>query len=176
MRATGYIGGLAAIAMLLSSCARPFWRRDSKPRVPDFLLSENTRSRAGAQPQTAKGSNSDSQASPPAAGTAKPSAAASAQLPTPEQQRAARDLINATTGHDGLNVPEPEYLQNPADLPPSHTPLRNLIPVPPEEAASVRESSVPQPNSVERRGLRSPSLPQALPLDINGKATQSKSN
>lgn len=167
MRATGYIGGLAAVAMLLSSCTRPFWRRDSKPRVPDFLLSANARSRAEAQPKTAEGGRDAAQASSTGA-----SSAASARTPTPEQQKAARALLNTTPGQDGLTVPEPEYLPTPTGL----SPLRNLVPVPPEEAASARESSVPQPNSVERRGLRSPSLPQALPLDINGKATPSKSN
>ena len=43
---------------------------------------------------------------------------------------------------------------------------------PPEEAASTTENAAPTPNAAERRGLRSPSLPTTLPLDVNGQSKQ----
>ena len=43
---------------------------------------------------------------------------------------------------------------------------------PPEEAASTGENAAPTPNAAERRGLRSPSLPTTLPLDVNGQSKQ----
>ena len=43
---------------------------------------------------------------------------------------------------------------------------------PPEEAARTAENAAPTPNAAERRGLRSPSLPTTLPLDVNGQSKQ----
>ncbi len=39
----------------------------------------------------------------------------------------------------------------------------------PEEASSTRDAEAPQPNSVELRGLRSPEMPNTLPMNIDGK-------
>lgn len=59
---------------------------------------------------------------------------------------------------------------NPTDaLPVNLRGIRN--PVPPEEAASSTDNAAPAPNAVELRGLRSPSMPKTLPLDITGKQT-----
>lgn len=43
---------------------------------------------------------------------------------------------------------------------------------PPEEATSSSEQAAPTPNAAELRGLRSPSLPTKLPLDVNGQRQQ----
>ncbi|MCQ2367018.1 MAG: hypothetical protein MJ056_07650 [Akkermansia sp.] len=49
--------------------------------------------------------------------------------------------------------------------------IRNMAP--PEEAISADgNSDAPKPNSAELKGLRSISLPETLPMDINGKLTK----
>lgn len=40
---------------------------------------------------------------------------------------------------------------------------------PQEEAASRADATAPKPNAAERHGLRSPSLPKSLPMNIEGK-------
>ena len=51
--------------------------------------------------------------------------------------------------------------------------IRNLAP--PEEAISTDgRQDAPKPNSAEMKGLRSISLPENLPMDINGKLTTDK--
>lgn len=40
---------------------------------------------------------------------------------------------------------------------------------PPEEAASRADNDSPLPNAAERHGLRSPSLPSSLPMNIDGR-------
>lgn len=110
---------------------------------------------------------------------------ASALTPTPEQQKAAQQLLNQTgqtpaATPSGLPLPgtvpgtapsilDPEALNpTPSDSLPVN--LRGIRPpVPPEEAASRSDSAAPAPNAVELRGLRSPSMPKTLPMDITGK-------
>ena len=41
----------------------------------------------------------------------------------------------------------------------------------PEEASSSKDAVAPKPNTPERHGFRSPSLPKGLPMDVNGKLT-----
>ena len=49
--------------------------------------------------------------------------------------------------------------------------IRNMAP--PEEAISADgNANAPKPNSAELKGLRSISLPETLPMDINGKLTK----
>lgn len=44
----------------------------------------------------------------------------------------------------------------------------------PEEAASSYDNDLPLPNAVERHGLRSPSLPSALPMNIDGQTHRNR--
>lgn len=103
--------------------------------------------------------------------------------PTAEQQAAAAALQNASgsvvaTG-DTMSLPTepvtqsatPTYQSTSAI--PGRSGLRMGHFAPPEEAASTGDKAAPAPNAAELRGLRSPSLPKNLPLDVNG---QSKKN
>lgn len=94
-------------------------------------------------------------------------------VPTPAQQAAARALLNRQASQAPSPAPSPAAVSVvPDDMP--YLPqgqLRTISPVPPEEAASSAEQNVPPPNAVERRGLRSPSLPKVLPMDINGRVS-----
>lgn len=106
--------------------------------------------------------------------------ATSAPTPSPEQQEAARQMMIAGESEAQPVVSTnliPEPVENPEPLPsigiPGGRSLRMGNPAPPEEAISIGENAAPKPNSVERRGLRSPSLPKTLPMDINGKLTPS---
>lgn len=94
-------------------------------------------------------------------------------VPTPAQQAAARALLNRQASQAPSPAPSPAAASVvPDDMP--YLPqgqLRTISPVPPEEAASSAEQNVPPPNAVERRGLRSPSLPKVLPMDINGRVS-----
>ncbi len=103
--------------------------------------------------------------------------------PTAEQQAAAAALQNEsgsveTTG-DTMSLPTAPVTQaatptyRPTTAIPGRSGLRMGHFAPPEEAASSGENAVPAPNAAELRGLRSPSLPKNLPLDVNG---QSKKN
>ena len=77
-------------------------------------------------------------------------------------------------------VAEPEPIQIDEPLPvttvnntsgiPGRSGLRMGRFAPPEEAAS-KNADTPQPNAAERHGLRSPKLPESLPMDIDGKTT-----
>lgn len=111
----------------------------------------------------------------------------STAVPSSEQQEAARALLHEQEG-SGPEISGPENTPLPtvsaageipepladstSDYPlPGGGGLRMGTLAPPEEAASSSENAVPKPNSVEKRGLRSPSLPKGLPMDINGKLT-----
>lgn len=98
--------------------------------------------------------------------------------PTAEQQAAATatlqesvSKVEATGETLSLPTTEPTYQSTTAI--PGRSGLRMGRFAPPEEAASSGENAAPTPNTAELRGLRSPSLPKNLPLDING---QSKKN
>lgn len=103
--------------------------------------------------------------------------------PTAEQQAAAAALQNASGGivatGDTMSLPAdpvtqsstPTYQSTSAI--PGRSGLRMGHFAPPEEAASTGDNAAPAPNAAELRGLRSPSLPKNLPLDVNG---QSKKN
>ena len=75
---------------------------------------------------------------------------------------------------------EPEYVTpEPVQLRPDNTsgiPGRSGLRMghfaPPEEAVSRGDSAAPQPNAVERHGLRSPLLPSTLPMNIEGKTNR----
>lgn len=107
--------------------------------------------------------------------------------PTPEQQPAA-EILPSETGESILPAPVFPPMETSGDLPTLDTPSAPSIPepaatplpsrslrlglfAPPEEAASAKETPALPPNSVDLRGLRSPKLPGALPMDINGKIT-----
>lgn len=98
-------------------------------------------------------------------------------VPSSEQQEAALNMLREqendampTVSSTG-EIPEP-IADSSFDSPlPGGRGLRMGNLAPPEEAASSSENAAPKPNSVERYGLRSPSLPKGLPMDINGKLT-----
>lgn len=101
----------------------------------------------------------------------------SAAVPSSEQQEAARALLSGQ-GDSSLptvstagEIPEPLADSTSDNSLPGGRGLRMGTLAPPEEAASSSENAAPRPNSVERRGLRSPSFPKGLPMDINGKLT-----
>jgi len=111
--------------------------------------------------------------------TEKPAEAKKKPEPTAEQQAAARSLLEHAAEADAAAVtaaaalaadPATAPLIEPAAPIPGQS-LRMGQFAPPEEAASAGENSAPAPNSVERHGLRSLSLPASLPMDINGKLT-----
>lgn len=96
--------------------------------------------------------------------------------PTAEQQAAATETLQEITSAvestgTTLSLPVTETVVTPGI--PGRSGLRMGRFAPPEEAASAGENAAPTPNTAELRGLRSPSLPKNLPLDING---QSKKN
>lgn len=103
--------------------------------------------------------------------------------PTAEQQAAAAALQNVSGSvvatEDTMSLPTAPVTQSatPAYQPTTAIPGRSGLRMghfaPPEEAASSGENKAPAPNAAELRGLRSPSLPKNLPLDVNG---QSKKN
>lgn len=111
----------------------------------------------------------------------------STAVPSNEQQEAARALLHEQEG-SGSEINGPENIPLPTvsadgEIPepvadstsaypfPGGGGLRMGTLAPPEEAASSSDNAAPKPNSVEKRGLRSPSLPKGLPMDINGKLT-----
>lgn len=99
--------------------------------------------------------------------------------PTAEQQAAAASLQE--TASAGAVVETQGTMELPSDTPvyqpttsiPGRSGLRMGHFAPPEEAASTGENKAPAPNAADMHGLRSPSLPKNLPLDVNG---QSKKN
>ncbi len=99
--------------------------------------------------------------------------------PTAEQQAAAATLQE--TASAGAVVETQGTMELPSDTPvyqpttsiPGRSGLRMGHFAPPEEAASTGENKAPAPNAADMHGLRSPSLPKNLPLDVNG---QSKKN
>lgn len=108
--------------------------------------------------------------------------------PSAEQMEAARALM-AAQAKPGKKKPrrtepqatEPEPVEVPAPAPepavvagnssgiPGRGGLRMGHFAPPEEAASRGDKTAPRPNAAERHGLRSPSLPKSLPMNIDGK-------
>lgn len=99
--------------------------------------------------------------------------------PTAEQQAAVATLQE--TASAGAVVETQGTMELPSDTPmyqpttsiPGRSGLRMGHFAPPEEAASTGENKAPAPNAADMHGLRSPSLPKNLPLDVNG---QSKKN
>lgn len=108
--------------------------------------------------------------------------------PSAEQMEAARALM-ASQAKPAKKKPrrtepqatEPEPVEVPAPAPepavvagnssgiPGRGGLRMGHFAPPEEAASRGDKTAPRPNAAERHGLRSPSLPKSLPMNIDGK-------
>lgn len=88
-----------------------------------------------------------------------------AEAPIPDPATETTGAAVPGTAADGAPLPA-----NPMGIPGSSG-LRLRRFAPPEEASSSSELPPPAPNSVEQHGLRSPSLPGALPMDINGKLT-----
>lgn len=78
-----------------------------------------------------------------------------------------------------VTEPEPIRVDEPAPVVtvnntsgiPGRSGLRMGRFAPPEEAVSSQDTAAPQPNAAERHGLRSPKLPNSLPMDIDGKTT-----
>lgn len=64
--------------------------------------------------------------------------------------------------------PEPVVVSNTSGIP-GRSGLRMGRFAPPEEAISKGDGDSAQPNAAERHGLRSPSLPKSLPMNIDGK-------
>lgn len=64
--------------------------------------------------------------------------------------------------------PEPVVVSNTSGIP-GRSGLRMGRFAPPEEAISKGDGDNSQPNAAERHGLRSPSLPKSLPMNIDGK-------
>ncbi len=101
--------------------------------------------------------------------------------PTAEQQTAAEALLvpeKSGVAHvegtqSTLELPSDTPVYQPTTSIPGRSGLRMGHFAPPEEAASTGENKAPTPNAVDMHGLRSPSLPKNLPLDVNG---QSKKN
>lgn len=106
--------------------------------------------------------------------------------PTPEQQEAALQLL---AGQDTLPPADGPLTLNPGatlpdaaespfgtgEPPKAATGLRINNLAAPEEALSTDAAPEPAlPNAAERRGLRGLTLPQTLPMDINGKLTTPK--
>lgn len=57
---------------------------------------------------------------------------------------------------------------------PGRSGMRQNGVAPMEESISSGENELPLPNAAERHGLRSPSLPNALPLNIDGKTNRNR--
>ena len=99
--------------------------------------------------------------------------------PTAEQQAAAATLqetasADAVVETQGtMELPSNTPVYQPTTSIPGRSGLRMGHFAPPEEAASTGENKAPAPNAADMHGLRSPSLPKNLPLDVNG---QSKKN
>ncbi len=103
--------------------------------------------------------------------------------PTAEQMEAARALLAAenkkkSTPHDKTPVQHatvetetaaPVIVTNNTSGIPGRGGLRMGHFAPKEEATSTTDANAPLPNAAERHGLRSPSLPKSLPMNIDGK-------
>ena len=101
--------------------------------------------------------------------------------PTAEQQTAAEallvpeksDVTYVEATQSTMELPSNTPVYQPTTSIPGRSGLRMGHFAPPEEAASTGENKAPAPNAADMHGLRSPSLPKNLPLDVNG---QSKKN
>ncbi len=104
--------------------------------------------------------------------------------PTEEQMEAARALMaennkkkkKSSKSRSRATVEQEEYIPQPEPVVVSNTsgiPGRSGLRMgrfaPPEEAISKGDGDSSQPNAAERHGLRSPSLPKSLPMNIDGK-------
>lgn len=87
--------------------------------------------------------------------------------PTEEQSKAAIQLLN-TPVTPQQNTGAISGADANAPLPGNGRPLLRAY-MRPEEATSTQDAEAPQPNSVELRGLRSPEMPNTLPMNIDGK-------
>lgn len=156
MKRTGIIIGILSSALALSAC--------STNKTPGTTDSQQTNQAAD-------------RTAPPV----------SPLTPTLEQQKAAQQLLNQT-GNTAIPsvTPVSDAAQqtsgtvqfppgNQAGIAPAYSLPINLRgirnPVPLEEAASRSDDAAPAPNAVELRGLRSPSMPKNLPMDITGRQT-----
>lgn len=104
--------------------------------------------------------------------------------PSEEQMEAARALMaknnkkkkssgksrrRAAAEPEETYIPEEPIVAGNTSGIPGRSGLRMGHFAPPEEAVSRGDNDSPQPNAVERHGLRSPSLPKSLPMNIDGK-------
>lgn len=104
--------------------------------------------------------------------------------PTEEQMEAARALMaennkkkkssgksrrHAAAEPEETYIPEEPVVASNTSGIPGRSGLRMGHFAPPEEAVSRGDDDSPLPNAVERHGLRSPSLPKSLPMNIDGK-------
>lgn len=95
-----------------------------------------------------------------------------AVTPTAEQQAAAAKILQEDTTpavEEAGTVTPQTFYQSTSSIP-GRSGLRMGRFAPPEEAASTGENAAPAPNAAELHGLRSPSLPKNLPLDVNGQS------
>ena len=106
--------------------------------------------------------------------------------PSPEQMAAAKAALEKKDDERPAKRPtrtvkaEPEPVVDEAPVVtsnntsgiPGRSGLRMGRFAPQEEAASRGENTAPIPNAAERHGLRSPSLPSALPMNIEGKTNR----
>ncbi len=106
--------------------------------------------------------------------------------PSPEQMAAAKAAMEKKDDERPAKRPtrtvkaEPEPVVDEAPVVtanntsgiPGRSGLRMGRFAPQEEAASRGDNTAPIPNAAERHGLRSPSLPSALPMNIEGKTNR----
>ena len=106
--------------------------------------------------------------------------------PSPEQMAAAKAALEKKDAELPAKRPtrtvkaEPEPVVDEAPVVtsnntsgiPGRSGLRMGRFAPQEEAASRGDNTAPIPNAAERHGLRSPSLPSALPMNIEGKTNR----
>ncbi len=89
------------------------------------------------------------------------------------QATPARSTNRAEASHAEPVNYVPAYVGNSSGVP-GRSGLRMGHFAPPEEAVSTSENAAPLPNAAERHGLRSPSLPNTLPMSIDGRTNNAR--
>ena len=89
------------------------------------------------------------------------------------QATPARSTNRAEASHAEPVNYVPTYVGNSSGVP-GRSGLRMGHFAPPEEAVSTSENAAPLPNAAERHGLRSPSLPNTLPMSIDGRTNNAR--
>ncbi len=161
-----------SLALAVVSCSAIEKGRNAKVEGNPF----STRAAAeDVEKKTAEGESADgesAQANAEAA-SAEETALLEKAEPTAEQQEAARELLGRSDA-TGEAIPEPEPVSTSPDAvaeptsrkaPPGGLRLGGIAPT--EDSAA--EGVAPGANSVEQHGLRSPKLPNKLPMNIDGK-------